>query len=227
MSQLPGAEAEKLFRAILGAYAKDELQRLLWFNLDTDLTHVVGADNSFGSIVFGVIRHIERLGTTDRLLDALEHDRAENGPFLETIRAVRASAERAAAVPRGRPEADPGHPLRRFPPGPMVPFDWIPRSLNTQFATRFYDPHEIQRAVLDAIRERHAADPDAGTIVLPGLLHPAKVEATAFWGDTFIRACPHGPRMVAALVCLIPEELFPAVARKEINDLLRDLSTIQ
>jgi hypothetical protein len=225
-NHLPGALSEQLFKAVLGAYSKDDLQRVVWFNLDTDLSHVV-ADGSLAAIVFGLIRHLDRLGGMDKFLAAVAKDRPQNRDLEQAIQAIRRGTTHTAGAAPGEPATDDLHPLRRFPPGPLVPFDWIPRSLVSQFADHFYDKEEIQRAVLDAIRERLASDPGAKTIRLPGLLNPGRVDAISFWGDAFVRACPHGPRMVAALILLIPEELFPVGPRAERSRLLQDLAAIR
>jgi hypothetical protein len=226
-SRLPGSLAERLFDAVLGAYSKQDLQRVLWFNLDTDLNHIV-PDDALNSIVFGLIRHLDRTGQVDTFLEAIEKDRPQSRQVQEVVQEIRAGWAERAPAGGGRPARLAGtHPLHQFPPGPMVPFEWVPRSLVNQFATRFFDPEESRSAILDAIRERHAADPGATTITLEDLLTLGRVPPRAFWGDALIKACPHGPRMVAALVGLIPEGLFTAPARAERSRLLLDLRDIQ
>lgn len=111
------------------------------------------------------------------------------------------------------------HPLKKYPAGPMVEAHLIGAVLVQQYA-KLIRQEEALQVIAAANAFRLEADPNASVIREYQLKPVATVTPYAFWLDVFKEARMHGPRMVAALLLVFPDELFDAKARENRQNLL-------
>lgn len=119
--------------------------------------------------------------------------------------------------------------LRLFPRGPMVPGRWIPSSLVRAYGARYKRETEARSVMDRAVEMRLAVDPnDPGvtTVSHGDLPLIEKAGANEYWALAFGEAALHGPRMLAALVLAVPDDLFDVPARRERAELLIKLRLI-
>ena len=119
------------------------------------------------------------------------------------------------------------HPLHDFPKGPMVEFYLISRELKTAYAN-YIPVTDARQVISEAIAFRKQADPDdksASTIKHYDLPAPEVVGSYLYWQDVFNEACLHGPRMLAAILLLIPPNVFNNKIKKEREALLEKLKS--
>ena len=118
------------------------------------------------------------------------------------------------------------HPLQTFPRGPMVEAELIKRSLIEAYAA-FLRPHEFLQVIAEANYFRKQADPGDEHVTTIQPFHvppPQTVSALQFWMEVFREARLHGPRMLAALVLVVPEDQFPPNARQARTELLQQIA---
>lgn len=126
----------------------------------------------------------------------------------------------AAPSPEGRPAPAAGHVLLQFPPAPMIQSSDIPYSLKKAYADRIR-VREARQVVDDANAFRREADPGTKFIIDHAkLISPEDQSPISYWIDAFGEAGRQGPRMLAALVLVVPDDLFPADARRDRQRLL-------
>lgn len=121
------------------------------------------------------------------------------------------------------PATERRHVLEPFPPGPLVPGHLIPRSLIDSYSSLI----KSDEATL-VINEANALKIDFDrntqyTIKLNRIPSPLNVPAFPFWVDTFDYARLQGPRMLAALLLVVPDDMFEKTAREERRALLHRL----
>ncbi|MBO9203057.1 MULTISPECIES: toll/interleukin-1 receptor domain-containing protein [Niastella] len=115
------------------------------------------------------------------------------------------------------------HILLSFPAGPLVPFHMIPRVLIETYSA-FIGENESKLVVSEANAFRLEASPDTNFIIpLYKILAPEKVAAFDFWQDVFLYAGLQGPRMVAAILLIVPDDQFSAKAKEARRKLLMQL----
>lgn len=121
------------------------------------------------------------------------------------------------------------HVLHSFPRGPRVPFDKVSSELYTIYAELF--SHQMaEQVVLNAISLRKQADEDdkVTTVKLIDLPPHDTTPPIDYWRKVFSLSCLHGPRMLGALLYVVPEDQFPRStkkARQELLDFLKSMST--
>jgi hypothetical protein len=157
-------------------------------------------------------------------LRALGH--ANQAPTFYSFRDWDAAEHRlgGADISRGAQ----ANPLRAFPRGGLVPFHWIPPSIVKAFAELCYNPAnpiDCINVVNRANLTRQRADPQdpARGVSLPKLPPPATVAPEFFWTAAFTLACPTGPRTVASLLLMLPEQAFEPAVAQDWDWLLRQL----
>ncbi len=114
------------------------------------------------------------------------------------------------------------HFLHKYPRGPIVEGYLISEELCKAYA-RLIKPKQAMVIVEKANRLRKEADPHDDTVTILAsytLLSPLETKPYDFWVDTFDEARRHGPRMLAALLSVLPVEQFNAVAKKAREELL-------
>lgn len=114
------------------------------------------------------------------------------------------------------------HPLKQYPTGPLVPSELVSAELVQSYA-QLIRQFEALQVVADANRFRLEADPDDPevTIIKEFQLLPVySVPPYAFWLHAFAEARMHGPRMLAALLMVVPDDQFEPKARMNRRELL-------
>jgi len=97
----------------------------------------------------------------------------------------------------------------------------IPQPLIEAFAS-LIRAQESRLVVAEANAFRKEANPDTNFIIpLHRVLSPDTVSAYDFWMDVFDQARLQGPRMLAALLKVVPDDQFPQKARDAREKLLR------
>ncbi len=117
------------------------------------------------------------------------------------------------------------HPLKKYPTHPLVPAEWVSTELVQSYA-QIIRQFEALQVITDANRFRREADlddPKATTIKEYQLLPVYSVPPYAFWLNVFYEARLHGPRMLAALLMVVPDDQFEAKARLNRRELLESL----
>lgn len=117
------------------------------------------------------------------------------------------------------------HPLQHFPKGPMVDFFVVDRDLPAAYAN-YFKASDAQNVVLAAIALHNSIKPDpvrATGIRLADLPPPATVAPIVYWNQVFNEACLHGPRMLAAVLLVVPADLFSQHIVQLRQDLLEKL----
>lgn len=121
------------------------------------------------------------------------------------------------------PIADKQHILLSFPPGPLVTLDMIPRPLIDAYSSLITDA-ESRLVVSEANAFRREATPDTNFIIpLNRITGTTGVASFYFWQDAFQYAGLQGPRMVAALLLVVPDDMFNAKAREARMKLIEQL----
>lgn len=129
--------------------------------------------------------------------------------------------------PRAAPshQLDYSHELHRYPRGPMVEAFRVNMSIKAAYAA-YVDPTEAHAIVGEANAFRLESDPDDSSVTLiklGNLPPPLGVRPRAYWEAAFGEACLHGPRMLAALLLVVPDDLFPENAKTARAKLLQYL----
>lgn len=118
------------------------------------------------------------------------------------------------------------HPLQKFPRGPMVEAHLVSLSIIQNYA-RLIKPREAMQIIAEANAFRLEADlnsPSATIIKDYQLLPVHSVTPYEFWLDAFKEARLHGPRMLAALLMVVPDFQFEPKAQEAKRDLLNLIS---
>ncbi len=119
------------------------------------------------------------------------------------------------------------HVLHAFPKGPMVSFHMVSRNLKDAYAA-YIQPAQAHAVLSEAIAFRKQADPEesqATCIRHADLPAPAAVPPSVYWQAAFTEACLHGPRMLAAMLLVVPDLAFASSVRLERQHLLEKLKT--
>ena len=154
--RLSGAELERRFGAVLGAFDQAELERLFRTKLETDLTHVA-APGGLERVVWQAVDWVCRQGRLRDFLAAVGAAR----PMNQSVRDVVAPL---LAHPAGReslPDATRWHYLHRYARTGHVPGELITLRLADAYGSVI--PLVERQAFVDAANaERRSADPDCG-----------------------------------------------------------------
>lgn len=78
MSSLSGSQYREFSEALLNAYSYDELERMLFFNLEKKLENIAGRGSDKRQVVFELIGEAERQGWTLKLIAAALSDNSGN-----------------------------------------------------------------------------------------------------------------------------------------------------
>ncbi|MDY8134677.1 caspase family protein [Aquimarina sp. 2201CG5-10] len=119
------------------------------------------------------------------------------------------------------------HILHQYPKGPLVDAYLIDDSIMEAYA-RAITSKKAHRFIKKANRLRLSADPDdkRTTIIDPSCLIPNENAAPIdVWENIFDTARLHGPRMLAALLLVVPNDKLKEDVREETNRLLERLKT--
>lgn len=115
------------------------------------------------------------------------------------------------------------HILTSFPPGPMVELTKIPRSIIEMYAKLIREP-EARLVISEANSFRQEANPETQFIIpLYKIPSPEKIPAFDFWIEAFNYAGLQGPRMLAALLLIVPDDHFITKAKEARKNLLESL----
>lgn len=118
-----------------------------------------------------------------------------------------------------------GHILHQYPRGPMVETHRISFKLIEAYAEAFqYGKASV--IIDEANRYRKEADVDDPRVTLIKHLNLPPVDHTRpfnYWSDAFNQACLNGPRMLAALLLVVPDTQFPLEVQTERQKLLDSL----
>lgn len=112
------------------------------------------------------------------------------------------------------------HILHQFPRSPLVRSDLIDRTLLSSYAENIGDFRQISSKIDEANAFRRLADADAIVINKNRLPPVSTSPAEYYWYDTFREAGLQGPRMVAALLLVVPDDQFSIQARRARQDLI-------
>lgn len=119
------------------------------------------------------------------------------------------------------------HFLSTFPRGPYVNGDDVKRDIIEGYAS-LLKPYEFLQVISEVNSYRKEADPDDPNITLIKPFHlppPGSVSALEFWQAVFDEARKHGPRMLASLLTVVPDDQFPESARIKKQKLLSILKS--
>ena len=111
------------------------------------------------------------------------------------------------------------HPLKKYPPGPVVDAHLIGTVLIQNYAKTIRQSDALQ-IIAAANALRLEADPEAAIIKEYHLAPVFTVTPYAFWVDVFKEARLCGPRMVAALLLVVPPLLFEPATQENRRQLL-------
>jgi hypothetical protein len=115
------------------------------------------------------------------------------------------------------------HPLFSYPTGPLVESNLIPRSLIDMYANLIKES-EAKLVVSEANAFRLEANPGITYIIAHNRIpSPNTISAFEYWMDVFGYACLQGPRMLAALLLVVPDDLFNENAKAARTKLLNTL----
>jgi hypothetical protein len=117
------------------------------------------------------------------------------------------------------------HPLAHYPRGPMVEARFIPRSVVEAYA-RLLRGNEAELVVEDANALRAQADaPESRPTFIRNIYlpDPRVVGPFDYWFGVFREAALNGPRMLAALLLVVPDDRFPEQAVNDRKTLLQRL----
>jgi hypothetical protein len=121
------------------------------------------------------------------------------------------------------------HPLHLFPRGPLVEEYYVPSSLIQAYWKRYQNLLQSLAVIADANAFRREADPiDASvTFIDTGALPQGPQAAPAdFWYGAFTEARLNSPRMLAALVLVVPDGGFTKDVQLKREKLLDELSNM-
>jgi hypothetical protein len=122
--------------------------------------------------------------------------------------------------------ATPSHILHEYPLGPLVEPNLIKRTIIDTYA-RLIPLAESLMVVNEANNFRLEADPGTPYLIRLHMIQaPATVAAFTFWMEVFDYARLQGPRMLAALLLVVPADMWDERARSDRLDLLNNLHTI-
>lgn len=123
------------------------------------------------------------------------------------------------------PSSEP-HYLHQFPKGPMVEGYMINEKIIETFA-KSIDQEKSVRYINQANRLRLQADPkNPQTTIINHIDLPAPQQSTAnYWSHAFHQASLNGPRMLAALLNVLPDDKFDTDTLASKNQLLAYLKT--
>jgi hypothetical protein len=99
--------------------------------------------------------------------------------------------------------------LHRFPRGPLVRMEKIPREIIEAYA-ELIRHQEAAEIITDSVRYRLEADNDERVTYLK-MIHLPPTETNSprdFWTVAFRQAGLHGPRMLGALLLVVSDEPF-------------------
>jgi hypothetical protein len=109
-----------------------------------------------------------------------------------------------------------------YPPGPLVPARWMPDSVIDAFADLYHSVQESTR-LLNRMNNWLLKEDPSATSLREGALPDIRMGPLDYWFAVFTEARKHGPRMIAALILSVDETLLPEPARKDRNELLRQM----
>lgn len=147
--------------------------------------------------------------------------------LLEICRNIEETAEGINNMKKEEILAEKGnsHFLHQFPRGPMVEGHLINEKIIEAYA-KLIRPKQAMIYIDKANRIRKEADPsDDSVTILESytLLSPTEARPMDFWLDAFHEARLHGPRMLAALLNVLPDEQFNEEAKNAKKQLLENL----
>ena len=119
----------------------------------------------------------------------------------------------------------PPHALDSYPRHPLVPPDYVRRSIIDAYANLI--PSAVAPQIVaeaNALRkEADPVDPKVTTINETYLTPPLESSPFLYWSNVFREARLNGPRMVAALLLAVDAEQFPPRAKSDRVQLLEKL----
>jgi hypothetical protein len=214
MPALTGPQTKLLVNAILDGFDQPSLQQLLLYDLNQQLSHIVG-EGPFRQVVFQVVQWVASRGLVEDFLVALEKARPNNAVVQKAVADLRTALglTSPAPAPPAAPNqpARPAHQLHQYPRTGLVPADRVPLSFIGVFSQLYSTPDAVFRVVVAANQLRLAADPDdtrVRTIDQADIPNIAVVGANAVWTNVVQQACRGGPRMMAALLLTAPADAF-------------------
>ncbi len=165
----------------------------------------------------GVVSYENALVTKNQITNAL----------LEICRDVESTIEQSIKLNSGEllNEIVQSHFLHQFPRGPMVEGHLISEKIIEAYA-KLIRPKQAMIYIDKANRMRKDADPNDDSVTILEsytLLSPTESRPMDFWLDAFHEARLHGPRMLAALLSVLPDEQFNEDAKNAKNQLLENL----
>lgn len=119
-----------------------------------------------------------------------------------------------------------GHPLQKYPTGPFVEPEDVDFSIIKTYA-QLLQHSEFLKVITEANKYRKEADPGSKTLTVidPTKLPPVSAPAIEFWMGAFTQARLNGPRMLAALLSVVPDDLYRREVRKSREELLEKLES--
>ncbi len=117
------------------------------------------------------------------------------------------------------------HYLSNFPRGPMVPANLIKRGIIEAYA-ELLRPYEFNQVISEANAFRLEADvgvSNVTTLKIYSLPPYGTVPPLQYWIEAFNEARLHGPRMLAALLQVVPDDYFSDKVKKQKIELLQKL----
>jgi hypothetical protein len=199
-------------------FAQEELVSAIAYERYQPLSHTVipiyldGIPEEPDKIPFGIrLKHhfdVKKSGSLRAVVEAIYQFINEEGPIAKVV-----------------PEIN-GHPLLKYPTGPFVEPEDVDFSIIKMYA-QLLQHNEFLKVVTEANKYRKAADPGSRTITTIDFTRLPPLSATAidFWTGAFTQARLNGPRMLAALLSVVPDDLFRKEVRKERAELMKKLET--
>ncbi|MGB0524771.1 MAG: hypothetical protein ACPGJS_17490 [Flammeovirgaceae bacterium] len=115
---------------------------------------------------------------------------------------------------KNEPAQAAAHYLHQFAQGPMVEGHHISQRIVEAYATLINSTRALS-VINEANQFRKQADPEDSTLIEAfDLPNPNQVPSMTFWLDAFHQARLHGPRMLAALLHVVPDAQFPNEAKE-------------
>ena len=131
---------------------------------------------------------------------------------------------------RGVPDwVGPQEPLcevLQYPPGPLVPFNWLPFQVIDAYGLLYATPEASTRILVEAANMLTRGGAAAKYLTAADLPDIGR-GATAYWTAVFDEATRLGPRMVAALLLAKDDAQLPARAKKERTELLERMKDVE
>lgn len=170
-----------------------------------------------------VVEVLERRNRIDRdLLARLRAARPGWGSEIDRMANLLGHGVMAVEAVISPPAALPGF-VAEIPIGPGVPTSCISQVLIEAFAEATPDFRSVEPLLNDAVRLRLQADERPTYVQMGDLPAPSVVGIKNFWQAALFNACRHGPRMLAALLIVLPDSSLTTRMRHDRDDLLARL----